>query len=131
MFKPPLYLLPVYVVMMLSLAGFIARWRPRESGWAPLNLAAVAVCYAGFLMFKVNYDTYLDYGEPSLTLYGRYLFIVMAPVYVLLCHYLLQLFRANNIRITLALATALLFIAYDFPWFLMHATPEWYTWLPH
>ncbi len=81
-------------------------------------------------MYKVNYDTYLDYGEPSLTLYGRYLFIVMAPAYVLMCHYLLQLFRAGNIRFTLALATALLFIAYDFPWFLIHATPEWYSWLP-
>ncbi len=30
MFKPPLYLLPVYVVMLLSLVGFIVRWRPRE-----------------------------------------------------------------------------------------------------
>ena len=131
MFKPPLYLLPVYVVMILSLVGFIVRWRPRESGWAPLSLATVAVCYSGFLMYKVNYDMYLDYGEPSLTVYGRYLFIVMAPVYVLLCHYLLQLFRANIIRFTLALATSLLFISYDFPWFLVHATPDWYTWLPH
>jgi len=130
MFKPPLYLLPVYAVMVLAFLGFIIRWRPREAGWSPLFLAVVAACYSGFLIYEVNYDAYLNYGEPSLTVYGRYLFIVMTPVYVLLCHYLLQLFRADNIRFTLALATALLFMAYDFPWFLMHATPEWFEWMP-
>jgi len=78
----------------------------------------------------VNYDAYLNYGEPSLTVYGRYLFVVMAPVTVLVCHYLLCLFRHGLIRNSLALVTALLFICYDFPWFLMHATPEWFEWMP-
>ena len=130
MFKPPFYLLPIYVAMALAFLGLVTRWRPREAGWSPLSLAVVAVSYAGALIYKVNYDTYLNYGEPSLTVYGRYLFIVMAPAYVLWCHYLLCLFRSELIRNALALATALLFISYDFPWFLMHATPEWYTWLP-
>jgi hypothetical protein len=130
MFKPPLYLLPMYMVTALAFLGFIIRWRPREAGWSPLSLAVVAAFYAGFLIYEVNYDTYLNYGEPSLTVYGRYLFIVMPPVYVLLCHYLLCLFRSELIRTTLALATALLFISYDFPWFLMHVTPEWYEWMP-
>ncbi|MFA7402529.1 MAG: hypothetical protein WC007_00940 [Pelobacteraceae bacterium] len=130
MFKPPYYLLPVYAVMALALLGFIIRWRPGKEGWRPLSLAAVAALYTGILIYEVNYDAYLHYGEPSLTVYGRYLFIVMAPIYALLCHYLLRLFRPQFIRNTLALATALLFISYDFPWFLMHATTEWYTWLP-
>jgi hypothetical protein len=130
MFKPSLYLIPIYVVMALAFLGFIIRWRPRESGGSPLSLAVVAVSYAGVLIYEVNYDSYLNYGEPSLTVYGRYLFIVMAPVYALLCHYLLRLFSSELVRITLALATALLFISYDFPWFLMHATPEWYEWMP-
>jgi hypothetical protein len=130
MFKPPLYLLPVYALMALSFLGFIVRWRPRKAGWSPLNLAVVAVSYAGFLIYEVNYDAYLNYGEPSLTVYGRYLFIVMAPIYILMCHYLLRLFRSEAIRNTLALTTALLLVSYDFPWFLMHATAEWYTWLP-
>src|SRR5450631_1425147 len=76
MFKPPLYLLPMYVVMALAFLGFIIRWRPREAGWSPLSLAVVAVSYAGVLIYEVNYDSYLNYGEPSLTVYGRYLFIV-------------------------------------------------------
>jgi hypothetical protein len=126
MFKPPLYLLPVYGVVLLAILGFIVRWRPGRDGWLPLQLALVCLAYAGLLIYEVNYDTYLNYGEPSLTVYGRYLFIVLAPLYALLCHYLLSLFRAERIRAVLALATALLFISYDFPWFLMHATAEWY-----
>jgi hypothetical protein len=130
MFKSPPYMVPVYLVTALAAVGFIVRWRPRESGWLPPSLAAIAAFYAGFLMYEINYDSYLNYGEPSLTVYGRYLFPILVPVYVLLCHYLLQLFRTGYVRSALALATALLFISYDFPWFLMHATPEWYTWLP-
>lgn len=130
MVKDLRYLMPLYAVMVLALLGFIIRWRPSESGWTSLSLAGIAVFYAGFLMYKINYDTYLNYGAPGLTLYGRYLFPVLAPGYVLMCHYLLFLSRSNYIRWGLALSTALLFITYDFPWFLMHVTPEWYDWLP-
>jgi hypothetical protein len=130
MLKEPQYLLPVYVMMALAALGFAFRWRPRHSGWLPFGLGAIALFYAGFIMYDFNYSSYLTYGEPSLTVYGRYLFPVMVPVAVLLCHYLLQLFRQPAARWSLALATALLFISYDFPWFLTHVTPEWYTWLP-
>ena len=124
------YRIPVYMLMSLALVGFLVRWRPRESGWMPLGLAVIAIFYAGFIMYEFNYGTYLTYGAPGLTLYGRYLFPVLAPFSVLFCHYLLRLFRSDGIRLALAAATALLFISYDFPWFLMHATPEWYSWLP-
>lgn len=130
MLKPPPYLIPVYLLLALASIGFILRWRPRESGWLPPALAAIVVFYAGYLMYEVNYDNYLNYGEPGLTMYGRYLFLLLAPAYVLMCRYLLLLFRSEYVRWSLALATALLFISYDFPWFLMHATPEWYDWLP-
>jgi hypothetical protein len=129
MFKPPIYLLPVYLVMALAFIGFVARWRPGKEGWAPLGLAVVALWYAGSLIYEVNYDSYLNYGEPSITVYGRYLFIVLAPLAALVCHYLVCLFRSGAIRKVLALATALLFISYDFPWFLMHVTPDWYEWV--
>ena len=130
MVKESRYLMPLYVVMSLALLGFIVRWRPRESGWLPPCMATIAGFYAGYLMIEINYSSYLQYGAPGITLYGRYLFVLLTPVYVLLCYYLLQLFRAEYIRIVVALATALLLIAYDFPWFLTHVTPEWYTWLP-
>ncbi|MEI6703650.1 MAG: hypothetical protein WCL71_08970, partial [Deltaproteobacteria bacterium] len=75
----------------------------------------------------INFGSYLYYGTPGITLQGRYLFPVIAPVYVLMCHYLLILFRAEYLRLTVALATALLFVASDFPYFLMHATPKWFV----
>ena len=124
------YSIPLYILTALSLLGFLVRWRPRQSGWLSPCLAVIVCFYAGYLMYEVNYDSYLNYGAAGVTLYGRYLFPVIGAIYILLCHYLLQLFRTGYVRGALALATALLFISYDFPWFLMHATPEWYTWLP-
>jgi hypothetical protein len=130
MFKDFRYVMPIYLGIALALLGFLTRWRPRESGWLPLYLAVIVCYYAGYLLYKVNYNAYLYYGTPGITLQGRYLFPVIAPICVLSCHYLLHLFRPNYIRVPLALTLSLMFIAYDFPWFLMHATPEWYTWMP-
>jgi len=129
-YKGTLSMMAIYAVMGFAGLGFVIRWRPQEEGWLPPALMTIALFYAGFVMYTFNYGTYLTYGEPSLTVYGRYLFPVLVPVSVLFCHYLLQLFRNVYIRTVLLLVTALLFIACDFPWFLMHATPEWYQWLP-
>jgi len=130
MYKGTRYLAPVYLVLALALGGFLARWRPRVSGWLPGALALISCFYALVLLVKVNYPAYTYYGTPGITLQGRYLFPVLAPLYLLVCYYLLDLFRAERTRTVLALATALLFIAYDFPWFLAHANAEWYAWLP-
>lgn len=130
MYKGNAWMIPVYLLLGLSVLGFIIRWQPQKGGWIPPSLMAVALFYAGFIMYHFNYDSYLVYGEPSLSVYGRYLFPVLAPVSVLFCHYLLQLFRNSYLRKGLALATVLLFIGYDFPWFLLHATSEWYQWMP-
>jgi hypothetical protein len=130
MYKATRYLIPVYLVLALALAGFLARWRPQDSGWLPGALALLAGSYAGILLVQVNYPAYTYYGTPGITLQGRYLFPVLIPIYLLVCRYLLELLRAERPRVVLALATALLFIAYDFPWFLAHAGAQWYAWLP-
>ena len=128
LFKPAAYLVPVVLLMALALTGMLARWRPRQSGWLPAYLAAIGAIYTGYLLIRVNYDAYLYYGAPAMTLTARYLFPVLAPCYILFCLYLLALFRQQTARVALALATALLFIAYDFPWFLSQVTPDWYLW---
>jgi hypothetical protein len=130
MFKSPGYLMPVYLVMALSVLGFLVRWRPRRSGWQAPLLIAIVFFYAGYLMHEINYDSYLNYGEPGITVFGRYLFPIIFAVMVLGCHYLLQLFRNDHLRMALAASTALLFLCYDFPWFVFHATSEWFRWLP-
>jgi len=129
-YKGTVSMMAIYTVMGLAGLGFVIRLRPREEGWLALALMSVAIIYTGYLMRYFNYGSYKTYGEPSLTVYGRYLFPVLVPGSVLFCHYLLQLFCSAYIRTALLLATALLFIAYDFPWFLMYTTPEWYEWMP-
>lgn len=127
MIKPSGLLLPFYLLLALSCIGFLVRWRPRQDGWLPADLVFIAAAYASYLMIEVNYDSYLNYGTPGLTLQGRYLLPILGSVYVLCCHYLLQLFRQERIGMTLAVLTAILFIGCDFPWFLTHATPQWYA----
>jgi hypothetical protein len=130
MVKDTHYLIPLYAIMSLAFLGFIIRWRPRDSGWLTAYLATIVCFYAGYFMIEINYSSYQQYGAPGITLYGRYLFPLLGPIYVLVCCYLMKLFRGVYIRTALALVTALLLIAYDFPWFLAHVTPEWYTWMP-
>jgi len=125
------YFIPYYVVMALAFLGFLLRWRPKKSGWLPLSLAGIICFYAGFILYEINYNAYLYYGAAGLTLQGRYLFPLLGPFFVLMCIYVIELFRPRYIRTGLALSTALLFISYDFPWFLAHATPEWFSRLPH
>lgn len=129
-YKGTVAMIAIYTVIGLASLGFIMRWRPGKEGWLPPALMSVAIIYTGYLMYYFNYGSYKTYGEPSLTLYGRYLFPVMTAVYAVMCHYLLLLFRTEYGRWALALATAVLFISYDFPWFLMNTTPEWYQWMP-
>ncbi len=129
LYKDEAWLIPLYLLLGASALGFIIRWRPKD-GWLPPALMTIALFYAGFIMYEFNYESYRLYGEPSLTVYGRYLFPVLAPCTVLFCRYLLSLFGNAQLRLMVALVTALLFIAYDFPWFLMHATPEWFSRLP-
>ena len=130
MYKRPVYLVPIFVVLALSLLGFLVRWRPGDSGWLAASLVAIACYYDGFLLLKINYPAYQYYGVITVAQQGRYLFPALVPVYVLCSLYLLRLFRARSLKVALALATALLLVGYDFPWFLAHASAEWYAWLP-
>jgi hypothetical protein len=118
---------PFVVLMVLSLCGFLARWRPGEGGRLQGYLAVVGGCYALFLMYAIGYRMYLFYRAPGLAVQGRYIFPVIGPIYILGSYYLARLFRDEQVRLCVCLAAMLLFVLYDFPWFLLHATPEWYS----
>ena len=119
-------LLPFAVLAVLTCLALPARWRPSEAGWLSASLAVIAGFYGLFLMYYINYGDYLFSGAPGNALQGRYLFPVMGPVYVLSSYYLLRLFSGRHARLGIAAAAALVFIASDFPFFLAHATPEWF-----
>jgi hypothetical protein len=63
MYKSPPYQIPLFVVMVLALAGLLVRWRPGESGWLAASLAVIALCYTLFLLVGVNYPAYRYYGN--------------------------------------------------------------------
>jgi hypothetical protein len=126
MVKPASQLFPFTALLSLSCLGLALRWRPRLDGWLPALLLFVALTYSGYLMIEVNYDSYLNYGTPGLTLQGRYLLPILGPVYLIGCHFLARLFRRESLALALTLAAALLFIWGDFPWFLAHANAQWF-----
>jgi hypothetical protein len=121
--------IPITVLILLSGIAFLVRWRPWDYDWLPSSMAGVAVFYGCFLLYKINYPAYLEYNDVIITVAGRYMFPVLGPIYVLFSYYLLRLFRGRNARLAIAAACSLIFIIYDFPFFLSNVTSEWFTFL--
>jgi hypothetical protein len=120
-------ILPFVTLLVLAGLGILVRWRPRDMDQLPAYLMAISVFYAFVLMYYVNYSSYVAYRSLLIGLQGRYLFPVIGPIYVLASCYLLCLFRGAYARLGVAMATALIFIAFDFPYFLLHATTDWFA----
>lgn len=121
-----LTLLPFVLLIVLTSVAILLRWRPSDSAWLPADMMVIAACYGLFLMYGVNYRTYLSTGAIGLALQGRYLFPVLGPISVISSYYLLHLFRSASLRLGIAAAISLLFIAFDFPYFLLHVTSDWF-----
>lgn len=120
--------IPLTVLVLFVLTSFAVRWRPWDLNWLPASLIGVSVCYAAFLLTRINYPNYLDSKDIVLTVAGRYIFPVMGAVYAVSCLYLMRLFRGDKGRLALAAFAALVLVYSDFPFFLSNATPEWYDW---
>lgn len=120
----------IYAVVLLALlatVGFARRWRPSREGFSPLYLILIAVSYATFVMYFVNYQTYLVFANSEISVQGRYLFPVIGISYAFATHYLLNLFSRNAIRLAVAVIAALIFIGSDFPLFLAGVTGDWFV----
>lgn len=120
--------IPLAALVLCVLAAYAARWRPWDLNWLPTCLVGVSVCYAAFLISKINYQNYIDSKDIVLSVAGRYIFPVMGPVYAVSCLYLMRLLKGEKGRLALAAFAALVLIFSDFPFFLSNATPEWYDW---
>ena len=120
--------IPLALLVLCVLTACAVRWRPRDLEWVPTSLVAISVCYAAFLLIRINYPTYLDTTDIVLTVAGRYIFPVMGPVYAVSCLYLMRLFKGEKGRVALAVFASLVLLYSDFPFFLSNVTPEWYEW---
>jgi hypothetical protein len=114
---------------LFALSGFavIVLWRPSETTRLPLYLMVIAAFYGLFLMYGVNYTGYLDSGLADLALQGRYIFPVLGPIYIVSIYYLLRLLQDWRLRLGVSAAASIIFIASDLPYFLLHATPDWFS----
>ena len=113
-------------LMLVSLIAFLIGCKKglrKES----LHLAIIAFAYMLFLYVYINYPAYLYYRHKGMSVSGRYVFPVLAPVYALSLYYLINLFKNKQLRIAIAVAVSFLFIISDFPAFLMQATSDWYA----
>lgn len=119
--------IPLAVLLLFVLAAFVVRWRPWDLAWLPTSLLSVAVCYAAFILFGLNYPNYLDKTDIVMSVAGRYIFPIMGPVYAVSCLYLLRLFKGEKMRLGLAVFAALVLVFSDFPFFLANVTAEWYS----
>jgi hypothetical protein len=119
--------LSIVVLMALTTLAILIRWRPRKEELLPSLLGIVAGFYGVFLMYAVNYRIYIYFASFPLALQGRYIFPIIGPLYVLTCYYLLRLFNGKHARLCLTAAAAFVFIASDFPFFLTHVTPDWFS----
>ncbi|HFQ81997.1 MAG TPA: hypothetical protein ENK33_11590 [Desulfobacterales bacterium] len=123
MYKKPGLIRLYYAFFILAAALFCWRWRPGvPPGLGPPLF--ITLFYITILMQMVNYGIYSQTGMVGLAITGRYIFPVLAPLYIILAHGLL--YRMPRWwQWTAGGAAALLFIYGDFPWFLQHLTPLW------
>ena len=112
---------------ILAALAFLLRWRPHDGGRLALIMIVIAIFYGIFLMYGFNYRSYLFTGSPFLAVQGRYIFPVIGPIYVLASFYLPQLFKKRYAQLILVTAASVLFLSSDFPYFLLHVTPDWYA----
>lgn len=121
---------PISLLAVLTFLAFLIRWRPWDAAWFPSYLMVIAGFYTIFLMYRFNYQEYLDNGTPYVALQGRYIFPVIGPIYVLSSYYLMRLFKVRAARVAIFGLAAFIFIMSDFPLFLARITPEWSHWPP-
>jgi hypothetical protein len=119
---------PIWLVAALAALGVLVRWRPREAQGLPACLAVIAGFYTGVILYRFNYQNYLQTGAPFVALQGRYLFPVLGPIYILASCYLLRLVPQRTGRLALFWLAVLIFLASDFPLFLAKLTPDWTVW---
>ncbi len=117
---------PFSALIILTVLSVLIRWRPSDILWLPSCLLMIVFSYASVL-FVVNHRTYLDYWTPAIALQGRYIFPVLGPVYVLSTYYLLRLFRNKFARLAMSVAVCFIFIGFDFPYFLLRVTSQWFA----
>jgi hypothetical protein len=88
MVKTGIDLLPYLFLILFGVVMLVRRIKTYDLQGTSVYLLFISVTYALALTFLVNYKMYLLYGSIAFDIQGRYIFIVLVPVYTLLSYYL-------------------------------------------
>lgn len=115
--------LAVYCLILLAaLAMLIRHWKPTLTEDSHSYIMAIVLFYTLVLMQLVNYQSYLQMELIGVALQGRYLFVVLVPLYGLVAHYLLN-HLSQPFRILAFVGVGAFFLYAGFPFFLEEAKP--------
>jgi hypothetical protein len=104
----------------------IRTFHPRSENAIINHLVLLTGAYL-FILYIMNYQYYLYYWISEIGVQGRYCFPIIAPIWVLAWFFLSRLkIPYLGFNVALALPIITIFIIGDFPYYLMHAGPEWY-----
>jgi len=120
------YPFAAYAVIYLFAFLLLIYWRPSDGNGMMTDALLLSFFYILVLMQYVNYPIYLQSLTVGKTVHGRYLFPVIVPLYGLMSFYLLKPFN-RKIQVFLLIVISLYFIWGDFPYFLEHAGPGWFS----
>lgn len=81
--------------------------------------------YGLILLYVQNYDMYLKRGNPFLALQGRYIFPVIAPIYIFLALVWERMYSTKFFRI-LILISLVLFLLLSIPYFVLNVESWWF-----
>jgi hypothetical protein len=113
------------LIFLFSLIIILLRWKTLAKNKFMVYALFLQLLYLIILMQYVNYQNYKEYAVMALSFQGRYIFPVLAPIYGLIAHYILNNFK-NYYRITVFTIVSILMIWGDFPYFLYNAHRQWF-----
>ena len=111
--------LPYGVCLLAALAVVLFRGYRREVPGRDYLFLAMFLFYMVILMQAVNYQAYLNFQLPHISVQGRYLFPFLLPIYGLTATYLLS-WGTRRVQVGVAVVVGLYFVYGDFPYFLQH-----------
>ncbi len=89
------------------------------------GLLVISIFYTLIVAYYVNYKAYITHDWPDLGLQGRYIFPVLAPMYVLFSKYFLRIENKKLLNILLG-ALILLFVVGNIGYFFLYVPREWF-----
>lgn len=118
--------IPVITIFFLFYVGTFLYGVFNIKKYTPIEryLLGILFLYGLILMIVQNYDMYLKKGYPDLALQGRYIFPVIAPLYISLVMTWAKI-KNKRVRNIVVISILILLIALSIPYFLLNIDNQW------